>query len=294
MKANRNSLYQHVEFLTQLRPFRNYLNLDSLEKVCDYLKAEFEKYDLVPSEQKFIVRGQEYKNILATYNADQSQSQRRLIVGAHYDVCGDQPGADDNASAVAGLLEIARMVAEAQPKVDYRIDFVAYCLEEPPFFATPEMGSYIHAESVAEFKDDIIGLINFEMIGYFHDGPQDYPIPGMEAVYPSQANFVVVVGLQEYHDFNQRVYDLMQEGAGIDVQLIDDPQIESLAGLSDQRSYWEFGIPALMVNDTSYIRNQNYHQISDDIDTLCFDSMQEVVTATYKAVVGFQCPSCAE
>lgn len=287
MKSNRNSLYQHVEFLTQLRPFRNYLNLDSLEKVCDYLKAEFEKYGLEPSEQKFIVRGQEYKNILATYNADQSQSQRRLIVGAHYDVCGDQPGADDNASAVAGLLEIARMVAEAQPKVDYRIDFVAYCLEEPPFFATPEMGSYIHAESVAEFKDDIIGLINFEMIGYFHEGPQDYPIPGMEAVYPSQANFVVVVGLQEYHEFNQRVYDLMQEGAGIDVQLIDDPRIENLAGLSDQRSYWEFGIPALMVNDTSYIRNQNYHQMSDDIDTLCFDSMQEVVTATYKAVVGF-------
>lgn len=286
MKANRNNLYQHVEFLTQLRPFRNYLNLDSLEKVCDYLKAEFEKYGLVPSEQKFIVRGQEYKNILATYNADQSQSQRRLIVGAHYDVCGDQPGADDNASAVAGLLEIASMVAEAQPKVDYRIDFVAYCLEEPPFFATPEMGSYIHAESVAEFKDDIIGLINFEMIGYFHEGPQDYPIPGMEAVYPSQANFVVVVGLQEYHDFNQRVYDLMKEEAGIDVQLIDDPRIENLAGLSDQRSYWEFGIPALMVNDTSYIRNQNYHQMSDDIDTLCFNSMQEVVTATYKAVVG--------
>ena len=79
----------------------------------------------------------------------------------------------------------------------------------------------------------------------------------------------------------------MQEGAGIDVQLIDDPQIESLAGLSDQRSYWEFGIPALMVNDTSYIRNENYHKMSDDIDTLCFDSMQEVVTATYKAVVGF-------
>ncbi len=287
MKANQTNLYQHVEFLTQLRPFRNYLNLDSLEKVCDYLKAEFEKYGLVPSEQKFMVRGQEYKNILATYNADQSQSQRRLIVGAHYDVCGDQPGADDNASAVAGLLEIARMVAEAQPKVDYRIDFVAYCLEEPPFFATPEMGSYIHAESVAEFKEDIIGLINFEMIGYFNEGPQDYPIPGMEAVYPSQANFVVVVGLQAYHDFNQRVYDLMKEGAGIDVQLIDDPRIENLAGLSDQRSYWEFGIPALMVNDTSYIRNANYHQMSDDIDTLCFDSMQEVVTATYRAVVGF-------
>ena len=78
-------------------------------------------------EQPFEVQGNEYKNIIATYNPDK---KRRLIVGAHYDVCGDQPGADDNGSAVAGLLESARMVAEAGPDIDYRIDFVAYCLEE--------------------------------------------------------------------------------------------------------------------------------------------------------------------
>lgn len=87
-----------------------------------------------------------------------------MIVGAHYDVCGDQPGADDNASAVSGLLETARMVAEAQPDIDYRIDFVAYCLEEPPFYDTNMMGSYHHAESISSIKSDVIGLINFEMI----------------------------------------------------------------------------------------------------------------------------------
>ena len=143
-----------------------------------------------------------------------------MIVGAHYDVCGDQPGADDNASAVAGLLETARMVAEARPDCDYRIDFVSFCLEEPPFYATKEMGSYIHADSIKQFKDDIIGLINFEMIGYFHDGNQTYPDPSFAETYPRQANFIAVVGKHDFHDFNQRVYELMKVDAGIDVQMI--------------------------------------------------------------------------
>jgi hypothetical protein len=284
MNAKRESLYRHVEFLTALRPFRNYKNLDSLEKVCRYLKAEFGTYGLQVVEQPFLANRTEYKNIIASYRPEK---QRRMIVGAHYDVCGDQPGADDNASAVAGLIESARMVAEAQPDIDYRIDFVAYCLEEPPFYATNQMGSYIHAQSISGIKNDLIGLINFEMIGYFHDGKQPYPDPGLRELYPENANFIAVVGKHAYHDFNQKVYELMKTDAGIDVQMIDLPMIESLAGMSDQRSYWEFDIPALMINDTSFIRNPNYHQISDDIDTLDFDRMMEVVTCAYRAITGF-------
>ncbi len=284
MQANQQHLYQHVEFLTGLRPFRNFENVDSLNRVGDYLATEFRTHGLDTSEQTFMVRGSEYRNIIGTYNPDRT---RRLIVGAHYDVCGDQPGADDNASAVAGLLETARMVAQARPDLGYRIDFVAFCLEEPPFFGTPEMGSYIHAASVADCKQDLIGVINYEMIGYFHDGPQQYPDQQLRAVYPEKANFIVVVGIQRYQEFNRRVYELMENDAGIDVQLIDHPLVESLAGLSDQRSYWEFDIPALMINDTSFIRNPNYHLISDDIDTLSFPHMREVVTAAYQAVIGF-------
>jgi hypothetical protein len=284
VQANRDSLYRHVDFLTRLRPFRNYENLESLERVCDYLKATFANSGLEPSEQIFSARGIEYKNIIASFNPEK---QQRLIVGGHYDVCGNQPGADDNASAVAGLLETARMVAEAQPDIDYRIDFVAYCLEEPPFFGTEEMGSYVHAKSIAHSKDDIIGVINYEMIGYFHDGPQPYPHESLAAIYPEKANFIVVVGIDKYHNFNQQVYNLMKTHAGIDVQMIDHPLVQELAGMSDQRSYWEFDIPALMINDTSFMRNSNYHQPSDDIDTLSFEHMQEVVSATCNAVVGF-------
>lgn len=86
MNADREFLYQHVEFLTTLRPFRNHKNLESLERVCDHLKGEFRKYGLEPTEQKFPVNGLVYKNILASYNMEKP---RRLIVGTHYDVCGD-------------------------------------------------------------------------------------------------------------------------------------------------------------------------------------------------------------
>ena len=284
MQADKVRLYQHVEFLTRLRPFRNYQNLNSLAEVCRYLTDELTSYGLQVAEQTFVVRGNEYKNIIGTFNPDH---QRRLIVGAHYDVCGDQPGADDNASAVAGLLESARMVSEAGLDLDYRIDFVAYCLEEPPFFATRDMGSYVHAESIAANKSEVMGVINFEMIGFFHDGPQDYPDPSFYETYPKQANFVAVVGKSSYHQFNQKVFELMKFNADIDVQMIDDPMVEALAGMSDQRSYWEFDIPALMINDTSFIRNPNYHQVTDDIDTLSFDHMTEVVTCAHRAITGF-------
>lgn len=289
MNAKKESLYNHVKFLTSLRPFRNFRNLESIEKVVQYLKSEFDRYGLGSMEQKFNVSkiengGTEYKNVIATYNP---AKQKRLIVGAHYDVCGDQPGADDNASAVAGLLESARMVAEAKPDLDYRIDFVAYCLEEPPYYATNEMGSYIHAKSISGIKNDIIGLINFEMIGYFHEGPQEYPNPALAQVYPRKANFIAVVGKHQYHDFNQKVYDLMRKDAGIDVQMVDHPLVESLAGMSDQLSYWKFNIPALMINDTAFIRNKNYHTMGDDIGILNFDKMKEVVSCAYKAITGF-------
>ncbi len=156
MKARKDRLYKDVDFLTSIKPERNFQNLKSLQGVCDYLKKEFISMGATPEEQTWIAEGAEYKNIIASYN---SAKERRLIVGAHYDVAGNQPGADDNASAVAGLLETARLVFADKPALDYRIDFVAYCLEEPPFFGTDLMGSYVHAKSLNDSNADVIGMI---------------------------------------------------------------------------------------------------------------------------------------
>lgn len=178
MKARKDRLYKDVDFLTSIKPERNFQNLKSLQRVCDYLKKEFLSMGATPEEQTWIAEGAEYKNIIASYN---SAKERRLIVGAHYDVAGNQPGADDNASAVAGLLETARLVFADKPALDYRIDFVAYCLEEPPFFGTDLMGSYVHAKSLYDSNADVIGMICYEIIGYFSDKPnsQPFPIPEM-------------------------------------------------------------------------------------------------------------------
>jgi hypothetical protein len=284
IKANKQQLYRDVEFLTSISPARNYLNLESLDKVADYIAQEFSKCGTSPEFQPWIADKREYKNIIASYNPDKS---RRLIVGAHYDVYGDQPGADDNASAVAGLLELARMVFEQQPEIDYRIDFVAYCLEEPPYFTTDQMGSFIHAKSLYDAQVDVIGMVCLEMIGYFSDEPgsQPYPLPELASIYPSVANFIIVVGIDQFADFSYKVYQLMSNGSAIDVQIINFPSPDMLADMSDHRNYWKYGYNALMINDTAFIRNPHYHLPSDTIDTLDFEKMTHVVNSTYNAII---------
>ena len=284
MKANTSRLYEDVRFLTELRPFRNYQNLASLAQVVDYIKNEFEKAGLDVQYQKWNAAGNEYTNVIGVYNGHKS---KRLVVGAHYDVCGEQPGADDNASAVAGLLESARLIGEDKPELDYAIEFVAYCLEEPPFFGTTEMGSYIHAKSLNDNNIDVIGMICYEMIGYFSDEPnsQSYPSKELAAIYPSTANFIIVVGIEEFDDFNKQVRNLMAEKAGIDVQVISFETGGDLVGMSDQRNYWKFGYQGLMINDTSFVRNPHYHMSSDAIETLDFPKMTEVITGAYHAII---------
>ena len=284
MDAITNRLYKDVEFLTSITPSRNFQNLASLEKAAGYIQDELMKAGATPEIQTWMAQGNEYKNVIASYNPGR---KRTLVVGAHYDVCGDQPGADDNASAVAGLLELARLVFANRPAIDYRIDFVAYCLEEPPFFGTNSMGSYVHAKSLYDNKVDVIGMICLEMIGYFSDEPesQSFPSPELAELYPHTANFIIVVGIEKYSDFNQKVHQLMSTGSAIDVQAISFPHADGLAGLSDQRSYWKFGYNALMINDTSFVRNPNYHRKSDTIETLDFKKMTEVINSTYRMVI---------
>ncbi len=282
--TSKSNLYNHVDFLTAIRPYRNYENLASLQKASNYIQEKLEEFGFQTRIQQWEARGEVYENVIATY---QPEKTKKLIVGAHYDVCGDQPGADDNASAVAGLLETARLVAQNKPKLDYGIEFVAYCLEEPPFYATKYMGSYIHAESLRNSKTEVLGMICYEMIGYFSDEPnsQDFPVPELSELYPNTANFIMVVGIDDCSEFNQNVFQNMSVGSEIDVQFIEFPDKDGLAGMSDQKSYWKFGYNALMINDTSFMRNPHYHEESDTIETLDFDKMKAVIDACYQAIV---------
>ncbi len=287
MHADSTRLFDHVRFLTELQPARSHANLGSIERAAAYIENEFRKAGAVPESQHWQAGGKSYRNVIATYNPE---GKRTLVIGAHYDVAGEQPGADDNASGVAGLIELAHLLFAEKPQLDHRIDLVAYCLEEPPYFGTNEMGSYIHAKSLHEANIDVIGMISLEMIGYFSDQPgsQPFPSPELAAIYPHTANFIIVVGIEEHAGFAGKVLALMAKNASIDTQMIVFPDGEGLAGLSDQRSYWRFGYPALMINDTAFIRNHNYHTKGDTIDTLDFAKMAAVVDGAYRAMVGLE------
>jgi Zn-dependent M28 family amino/carboxypeptidase len=283
--ANPARLYADVQFLTSLQPARTYENLGSLNQAADYIHTELAKLNCSVQEQVFQVEGHDYRNVIASFGPVEAE---RLIVGAHYDVCGEQPGADDNASAIAGLLETARLLHAQQPVLPYRIDFVAYSLEEPPFFATEHMGSAVHAQALHAAQVPVRAMLCYEMIGYFSDEPgsQRYPNPALAELYPSAGNFIIVVGCHGQEAFTQQVQTLMQAHSTIDVQRISLPATQSLASLSDHRNYWHYGYPAVMINDTSFLRNPHYHLPTDTIDTLDFRRMAAVVNGVYGALLG--------
>ncbi len=228
----------------------------------------------------------EYKNVIASFGEGPGE---RIIVGAHYDVYGDYQGADDNASAIAGLLETARLLNRNNAKLKSPVDFVAYTLEEPPFFDTEFMGSAVHARSLYENQIPVKLMICYEMIGYFSDQPnsQGFPLPGLSMMYPDTGNFIIVAGKVKHRKTVKRITELMRKHSNIAVYPVALPFLGGLAGLSDQKNYWKYNYPAVMINDTSFFRNPNYHSETDTIDTLNFEKMAEVVKGVYGTIMNY-------
>ena len=286
-----NNLHATVDFLSTIDPPRVYYNKDSLEKCVEYISKKFIEYGYKPDFQKFNVPAnsstlsdETYKNIIASAGPTNGE---RIIIGAHYDVCGEQPGADDNASGIAGLLEIARFAKSHEKKLPLRVDFVAFCLEEPPFFGTTNMGSYAHAEMMNKMKIKVRAMICLDMIGFFRDekNTQDYPVELMKIFYPSKGNFISVVG-----NFSSRSLvnslETCFEKTKLNVETYSGPTFIPGIDFSDHRNYWHFDYKAAMISDSAFYRNPNYHKTTDTIDTLDFNRMKKVVEAVCYKIVG--------
>ncbi len=264
-----------VHYLSTMSPARNHLNTKSLEKSANYISQELINYGLTPERQRFEVSGEIYENVIASVGPKQGV---RIVVGAHYDVCGDQPGADDNASAIAGLLEIARFAKIHESELPFRVDFVAYTLEEPPFFGTTNMGSYVHARFLHENNISVQGMICLEMIGFFteQNKSQKYPLSLMRLIYPSTGDFIGVVSNYESSSLAKQLSRHLK-ATSIKVETLKAPSFITGVDFSDHRNYWEFGYEAVMITDTAFYRNPNYHKYSDTIDTIDFSRVKEVV-----------------
>lgn len=255
---------------------RGYNQKDALDKSIEYIASEFKSYGYDLSYQSYTVNGREYQNLWVEKKGTGS-SDRIVVVGAHYDTVTGTPGADDNASGVAGLLELARLLAD-EP-MDKTVQFVAFTLEEPPFFRSRSMGSYVYAKDLKDRNADVEGMICLESIGYFVDTPgsQMFPLPFLRFFYPEKGNFITFVSNLNSKAFLDRAKKSFMKGTDQPVESLSALSIVPGVDLSDHRSFWKFGYRALMVTDTAFYRNPNYHGPGDLAETLDYSRMTEVV-----------------
>ena len=279
-------MQETLQYLTQINPPRNYQNLASLNRVANYLKSRFEFIGLEVQFQEYEADKNIYKNVIASLN---TKYKKRLIVGAHYDVCGDTQGANDNASAVAGVIQTAKQLFNFKDKINFRIDFVCFTLEEPPFFYTDKMGSFIHAKYLKTNNINVIGMINYEMIGYFSDEPnsQDYPLPMMKMMYPNKGNFIACVSNEKSKSFLDEM-DFKSLKNKLDTINITLPSTIETLTASDHLNYWNFGYKAVMITDTEHFRNKNYHTMNDTIETLDIEKMGYVVDIVVDSILNLK------
>jgi Zn-dependent M28 family amino/carboxypeptidase len=194
------------------------------------------------------------------------------------------PAADDNASGVAGLVELAAMFGRQAPGCT--LELVAYCTEEPPFFATPDMGSVHHARLLKSSGAEVRGVIVLETIGFFSDeaGSQQYPSVLLRLFYPSTGDYIGIVGNMGHTWLVRQVKRAMRAATDLPVRSINAPSFVPGVDFSDHRSYWDAGFQAVMVTDTAFYRNRAYHTWGDTPDRLDYRRMAKVVVGVYEAI----------
>lgn len=282
IQVSAENLEKHVRMLSEQFVPRNAAAIANMNRTADYIKAEFEKAGKgTVSEQWYQVGSYRYRNVSLIMG---DPTAPRVVIGAHYDGYGPHPGADDNASGVAGLIELAKLIADHPPKT--AIEFVGYPLEEPPYFATSKMGSSKHVGHLRKNGIKCKYMISLEMIGYFTDerGTQHYPIKFLHLFYPEKGNFITVVGNNQNRSLTKNFKIAMKGATELPVVSICGPAAIPGIDFSDHRNYWHAGIPALMITDTAFYRNTAYHTPRDTADRLNYTKMAMVVTGVYEGI----------
>lgn len=275
-------LEAHVRALSERFVPRHYERTDNLDRAAAYVRAELGQAGASVSEQAYDAGGRTYRNVVAVLGPD---TPERIVVGAHYDAAGPYPGADDNASGVAGLIELAHLLGRS--RLPMRVELVAYPLEEPPYFRTRYMGSAVHAASLRERGVRVRAMLSLEMIGYFTDSPgsQQFPMAILRAFYPTRGNFITVAGKLGQGLLVRRVKRAMRGASPLPVSSINAPSFVPGMDFSDHLNYWEAGYPAVMITDTAFYRNPFYHSARDTADTLDYARMAMVVQGVHAAVL---------
>lgn len=273
-KADTVVILNHLNNIINTPEPRNCLHPEILDQVAEYIHDELENSCDSVAYQTYTVGGIEYRNVIGSIGLDKPE---RIVIGAHYDVCGSQDGADDNASAVAGLLELARLLKGNE--MEYRLDFVAYTLEEPPYFGTKEMGSYIHAKYVNDENINVLGVICLDMIGYYayERKTQSYPIWGLGLIYGTRGDYITAVKKFKPGRFARKFAKKFKRNSEIKVRKFTGPAKLQGIAFSDHFNYWRFGYSSVFITNTGFYRNMNYHKQGDSLATLSIPKIAEVV-----------------
>jgi len=283
----RDNLYRHVYTLADSIGERNRDRDRSLQAAADYIKSSFEGngYRVLELDRNSFAH-----NIEAQCPGG-SSTTGTIVVGAHYDSVVGSPGANDNASGVAALLELARLIKLNPPSSNIRL--VAFANEEPPFFDTSSMGSSLYARRIVRSGEHISGMISLETIGCYSDdaGSQSYPF-GFGLFYPAKGNFIAFVGNLQSRGMVRSSVKTFREAVHFPSEGIAAPEWLSAVSWSDHSSFWKQGIPAIMVTDTALFRYRYYHTAADTVEKIDYDRMARVVSGIWRVIVEL-CPTSA-
>ena len=280
----RDRLKNHVSALAERIGERNLKHDDALRASVEFIETELRGAGLQIEEQEYKVSGKSVKNIEVEIRGS-ARPDEIVVVGAHYDSVFGSPGANDNASGVAALLELAREFKNKE--VNRTLRFVAFVNEEPPYFQTEEMGSRVYARRSREKAENIVAMVSLETIGYYSDAEnsQVYPFP-FSLFYPSVGNFIGFVGNTSSRPLVRRSIKTFRDD-GFPSQGVAAPGWLTGIGWSDQWSFWKEGYQAIMITDTAVFRYPYYHRRSDTAEKLDYDRMVRVVSGLSRVI--FDC-----
>ncbi|MGR2740142.1 M28 family peptidase [Billgrantia sp. Q4P2] len=276
-EALRERLHDHVRALSEEIGERHYWRPEALQAAGDYIEHSFQAAGHRPRRQAVPTGSWTFHNIEVVLSGGRLADEV-LVVGAHYDTVRGTPGADDNASGVAVLIELANLLQDAE--LDRSLHLVAFVNEEMPFFGSEAMGSLLYARRAKAEGTDIMGMISLEMLGYFSDEPgsQAYPFP-LDRFYPDTGNFLAFVSNLESRRLVHRAIGAFRRHAEVPSEgLAAPPQLGDIRR-SDHWAFWEKGYPAMMLTDTANFRNPYYHGPSDTHDRLDYATMARLTVA---------------
>ncbi len=283
METTASSLRIHVQKLASDIGERNVFRPAALEEAAQYIMEQWTEQGYEVRSQTYMAKGVSCKNLEVT-RWGISRNEGMILVGAHYDSVKGSPGADDNASGIAALLEISRSLASSGN--DQTIRFVAFVNEEPPFFYWRKMGSMVYARAARQRGDKITLMMSLEMLGYYkkNRGTQRYP-PFLRLFYPDRADFIAFASnlrsRRQLHSTTARFHACCD----FPLEKIAAPGVVPGISWSDHLSFWRYGYPALMVTDTAFYRNPNYHTSGDTPDTLDYEAFARVTEGLWRTII---------